>query len=74
MCTARPSILLPSLRSHPQRACGEMAEEARRHREASAVRENHAALVQQRVKVVENELEQVCVGGGRGGEGFGGAE
>ena len=52
-----------------------MAEEARRHREASAVRENHAALVQQRVKVVENELEQVCVGGGMGGgEGFGGAE
>ena len=36
-----------------------MAEEARRHREASAVRENQTALVQQRVRVVENELEQV---------------
>ena len=42
-----------------QRSCAEMAEEARRHRDASAVRENQTALVQQRVRVVENELEQV---------------
>ena len=47
------------LQSVSQRSCAEMTEEAKRHREVSAVRENQAALVRQRVTVVENELEQV---------------
>ncbi|GAX76655.1 hypothetical protein CEUSTIGMA_g4101.t1 [Chlamydomonas eustigma] len=41
-----------------QRQCAEMSEDGRKYREAAAVRDNQTAIVHQRIRVVENELEQ----------------